>query len=218
MQKIRLIIAFTLLISLTLASYAMEPENLEVLKQKLIQYHDSGHYAQDQKSSIKQAISYLKVRLAERKHKPYAIVLDIDDTALSDYPNLLQLRFGGTLEQLAEAEGKGNNPVIEPTLKFYQFAEENHIAVFFISGRNEKYRAATVTNLENVGYKKWEGIFLKPANYNKASNGPFKAYMREKIEKLGYDIVLNVGDQMSDFVGGHEDKTIKLPNPYYLIP
>jgi len=31
-------------------------------------------------------------------------------------------------------------------------------------------------------------------------------------------IVLNIGDQQSDLVGGHADKAFKLPNPYYLIP
>jgi hypothetical protein len=30
--------------------------------------------------------------------------------------------------------------------------------------------------------------------------------------------VLNIGDQASDLRGGHAEKTILLPNPFYSIP
>ena len=35
---------------------------------------------------------------------------------------------------------------------------------------------------------------------------------------LGYDIVANFGDQLSDLTGGFADKTFKLPNPMYFLP
>ena len=37
------------------------------------------------------------------------------------------------------------------------------------------------------------------------------------IEKHGYDIVANVGDQQSDLDGGHADGDFKLPDPFYFI-
>jgi predicted secreted acid phosphatase len=46
----------------------------------------------------------------------------------------------------------------------------------------------------------------------------YKANTRKHIESLGYDIVLNVGDQWSDLQGGHADYTLKLPNPTYFLP
>ena len=33
-----------------------------------------------------------------------------------------------------------------------------------------------------------------------------------------YDIVANFGDQYSDLIGGHADRTVKLPNPTYYLP
>ena len=46
----------------------------------------------------------------------------------------------------------------------------------------------------------------------------YKASTRRHIEKLGYDIVLNVGDQWSDLQGGYADRVLKLPNPTYYLP
>ena len=51
------------------------------------------------------------------------------------------------------------------------------------------------------------------------SAADFKAPEREWIEgKLGYTIVVNVGDQWSDLAGGYSEGGFKLPNPFYHIP
>ena len=59
---------------------------------------------------------------------------------------------------------------------------------------------------------------MKPNNYAQASVVPYKSGARAKIVAMGYDIILNIGDQNSDLAGGYADKDIKLSNPYYLIP
>jgi hypothetical protein len=46
----------------------------------------------------------------------------------------------------------------------------------------------------------------------------YKGATRAHIESLGYDIVANFGDQFSDFSGGFEDRTFKMPNPNYFLP
>jgi len=46
----------------------------------------------------------------------------------------------------------------------------------------------------------------------------FKAPERRKIAEQGYAIILNVGDQESDFKGGYAERTFKLPNPVYYLP
>ncbi len=46
----------------------------------------------------------------------------------------------------------------------------------------------------------------------------YKSATRQYIESLGYDIVANFGDQYSDFSGGFEDRTFKMPNPSYFLP
>ena len=46
----------------------------------------------------------------------------------------------------------------------------------------------------------------------------YKSATRGYVESLGYDIVGNFGDQFSDLIGGHADRTFKLPNPNYFLP
>jgi hypothetical protein len=46
----------------------------------------------------------------------------------------------------------------------------------------------------------------------------YKSLTRERIESLGNDIVLNMGDQLNDLAGGFADYTAKVPNPMYYIP
>jgi hypothetical protein len=50
------------------------------------------------------------------------------------------------------------------------------------------------------------------------SAADFKTPIRERIEKEGYTIIANVGDQSSDLAGGHAEMTFLLPNPFYRIP
>jgi acid phosphatase len=58
---------------------------------------------------------------------------------------------------------------------------------------------------------------MRPAN----STGPVstrKTASRKDIEKRRFTIIANVGDQNSDLVGGHAERTFKVPNPFYFIP
>ena len=204
------------------SSYAKEPKNIELCKATLIQYHDSGEYQKDQAKVINKAMQYLKTRLENNKklssNKKMAIVLDIDETSLSNYADMIKMGFGGTLAQIIDAENEGDDTVIAPTLKLYQYAKANHVAVFFITGRTEDAREATEKNLTSAGYKNWDKLILKPNDYKEKTAAIYKTKTRADIENQGYDIVLNIGDQHSDLVGGYADKGFKLPNPYYIVP
>lgn len=201
-------------------SFAKELKNLTLVKETYIKYHDSGEYQKDQTKVTDQAMLYLKNMLAseQKKHsnKKLALVLDIDETSLSNYTDLLSLDFGGTKEQRSEVGDK--DTAIQPTLELFRYAKANHVAVFFITGRKEHSRNITIKNLMATGYNNWDGLILKPENYNERSVMPYKTSARDDIEKQGYVIILNVGDQESDLAGGHARKTFKLPNPYYFIP
>jgi len=210
---------FFLTISL---SQAAEQRNLDLIKQKLIHYHDSGEYQKDMARVIQQANAYLKARLAKNKTKhlnqKLAIILDVDETSLSNYSDMVKLNFGGSLNEIEAMEGKGADPAIEPTLELYQFAKTHGVAVFFVTARKESYRLSTVSNLENAGYKPYDGLYMKPLDYHEKSMSAFKTKVRKQITEQGYSIVLNLGDQKGDLRGGYAEKAFKLPNPYYLVP
>jgi acid phosphatase len=199
---------------------AKEPANLAIVKQELVRYHDSGEYNQDINTVATEAQRYLESRLAHpiAADKKPAIVLDIDETALSNYPSMIKLGFGGTLEEIRQNENKGVDPVLEPTLKLFRYAEAHQVAIFFLTGRKEYERQATIENLEKAGYNHWNGLILRSKAYEKAPAAEYKTAMRKQLIEQGYDIILSAGDQDSDLAGGYADKTFKLPDPYYLIP
>ena len=142
-----------------------------------------------------------------------AIVLDIDETSLSNYSGLVASGFTSAGTVAPAASGTGT--AIAPTLQLYKDAKAHGVAVFFVTGRPDQIADITATNLKNVGYDQgWDGLQFKPSDQGVEA---FKAAARAAIEAKGYDIVLNVGDQESDLDGGHADQAIKVPNPYYFI-
>src|SRR5204862_230405 len=106
---------------------------------------------------------------------------------------------------------------IKPVLALVRLARDRGVDVFFLTGRPERLRAATEANLRAAGYG-WGGVILKPDDLTTKSAADFKAPERKKLQDLGYTIIVNIGDQMSDLDGGFAERTYKLPNPFYFIP
>jgi hypothetical protein len=151
-------------------------------------------------------------RLPERIAGKPAMVLDIDETSLSNYAGLDATNFTGA--GLVPGAATGTSPAIAATLELYRYARERGVAVFFITGRPEIARIPTEANLRGVGYTQWDGLTFKPSRLETVE---YKAGERRKISEQGFDILLNVGDQESDLAGGHADRAVKLPNPFYFI-
>jgi predicted secreted acid phosphatase len=219
-MKIKHFLLAVLLLLSTFTCLGGDPPDLATIKKQLIEYHDSGEYYRQIDAVIKEAVYYLQFRLNQnarlKNQMKLAIVLDIDETALSNYTDMLHLNFGGTLEEINDLANDGHNTAIPGIKALYNFASQHHVAVFFVTGRKEYQREATERNLKTVGYAHWDGLFMK-ANDSQQPLSLFKAVMRKQIIKMGYDIVLNIGDQLSDLDGGYADMNFKLPNPYYRI-
>ena len=176
----------------------------------LIAYHDSGQYESDLASVDGAAQEYLNAHLSAKA----AIVLDIDETSLSNFAGLLASGF--TAEGTVATAVSGTGTAIAPTLALYRDAIAHHVAVFFVTGRPSEIQEITETNLRNVGYDEgWNGIYFKPTE---ADTEQFKSSTRAAIKKSGYRIVVNVGDQQSDLDGGYAQRDFKLPDPFYYIP
>jgi phosphoglycolate phosphatase-like HAD superfamily hydrolase len=159
-----------------------------------------------------------RARAAHHGHGPkrLALVLDIDETSLSNYSAIKadEFRFG------TNSQNEATNEVgvkIPPTLDLYNDAKSRGIAIFFITGRRENTRAHTESNLKREGYTTWSQVVLKPDS-STDSTIAYKSGARAAIEKQGYKIVANVGDQYSDLAGGHAEAAFKLANPFYFLP
>jgi len=190
--------------------------NIAIVKGMIREYFSSGRYNEEIQAVCDQARQYLADNVDRHKGKSLVMVLDIDETCLSNYPHVKDYDFG----YLPEAWGgwilSGKSPVIQPSLDLFKFAGEKGIEVFFISGRLESEREATVRNLQQAGFSNWKGLILKP-NGNPSTSLSFKSYQRQQLTNSGYYILVNVGDQYSDLEGGYSEAVFKLPNPLYFV-
>lgn len=201
-----------------------EPENLGAIKQRLIEYQSCARpncYVPQMEHQIDVAVGFLKQSVAAAKPgEKLALVLDIDETSLSNWAVELHDDFGYIHADSDMCIAVWCGRAIPGTLRLYKEALAANVAVFFITGRPETQRADTAANLKAEGYGKWEHLYLRPVDHAKGeSAAAYKSGDRAEIVRQGYRIVLNVGDQMSDLEGAPmADHSVKLPNPFYLIP
>ena len=204
-----------------------QPANVGDAKIVALNYKTSGQYDRDLAAVAAEAQSWLAKR-APAVARP-ALVFDIDETVLSNWPVIQRDDFGrpiaGPCDLAADApcgwaawDQLGVDEAIAPSLALYRSAVAAKVAVFFITGRPENQRAATERNLARVGYIGYSQLYMVPNGAHFPSAADFKAPIRAQIEQQGYTIVANVGDQPSDLAGGHAEKTFQLPNPFYRVP
>jgi hypothetical protein len=174
--------------------------------------HDAGVYDK----GIAEIDYLADAYLAHQAGRRVAIVLDVDETSLSNYGAIEADNFTfGPNRQAAVTNEIG--VAIKPTLDLFNLARSRGIAVFFLSERRENARDHTTSNLLREGYSDWTQLILKPDDSTQ-STVEYKSSARESIEKQGYRIVATIGDQYADFAGGHVGIGFKLPNPYYFVP
>ena len=202
-----------------------QPENLGDLKFEAREYKRSGAYDRDLAAVAAAAEAYV-VRRAGEVVRP-ALILDIDETSLSNWPEIEANDFGYIangpcwLPQgpcgVRAWEQMGRAKAIAPTLALFNAAKAKGVGVFFITGRHETQRAATAANLRAAGYRGWSALIMRPVGLRPASAADYKSAERAKIAAKGFTIIANVGDQPSDLAGGHAERSFLLPNPFYRI-
>jgi len=198
--------------------------NIYDAQRAIDEYVDSGRYAADVDAVVSQARAWLESRAPAVK-KP-AIVLDVDETSLSNWP---AYRANGWVRimsgdcdldkgpcNIRKWQESARATALPSTLALAQRAEQLGVAVFFITGRPADERAATERNLREQGYD-FQGLVLRPAGVYRSAVD-FKAPARCAIEREGYTIILSLGDQRSDLEGGCSERGFKLPNPVYFLP
>jgi HAD superfamily, subfamily IIIB (Acid phosphatase) len=201
------------------------PLNIDKVKEVLLAYQ-AENYDGDVAAVFATARAYVEQR-AGQVSKP-ALILDIDETSLSNWPNIKANNFGfirdGACDVLPNGPCgfkawilQGVAPVIMPALNLFNAAKANGVAVFFITGRRDSERQATLWNLDRAGYEGWAKLTTRPDDDAHATVEAFKGEERRKLAEVGYTIIATVGDQESDLGGGFAECTFKVPNPFYFI-
>ncbi len=211
------LLALAAVLALPARQLAVEPDNLDTAKGEIYRYINSGSYAKDLGAVTLKATKYLAKRLNKpvKPGEKLAIVLDIDETALTNVPHFMANDFGYVPAVWSRYVASAQAKAIVPVQVAYDMAVRANVAVFFITARTEAQRPGTEKNLRDVGYDAWAKIYYKPAE-PADSVRRFKTGIRKQLVAEGYTIILNVGDQESDLAGGYAEKTFKLPNPVYL--
>lgn len=197
--------------------------NLDKLKDELKQYHactcTCGCSTKDLDLQAARAIAFLRQRTARAgAQEKLALVLDIDETTLSNYAEMEKAGFAYDAKVFNDWVESAQAPAIPGTLRLFHEAKRLGVRVFFLTGRPEAQRAATEKNLRTQGFDGWAGLILRRAGQEKLTAEDFKSAERGKIVGQGYRIVLNVGDQWSDLKGQPEaEYSVKYPDPYYFL-
>lgn len=218
-----------------------EPDNIDLFKKKLLYYRCTSYDA-DVARVLGDAQRWVAAR-AVQVQRP-AIVPDIDETSLSNWPRIIKDDFAYIPNGRCELDKPGDPcgdldwqqsglaTAIEPTRKLYDLARCHNqpptcvkTDVFFVTGRREAMHNGelasvwTLRNLKAAGFDaiERENLYMRGPQ---ATDGvsDHKMLARSDIESKGYTIIANVGDQQSDLVNGHAEMTFKVPNPFYLIP
>jgi hypothetical protein len=204
------------------------PINIGTIKPLLVDYH-AKFYNDDVAAVFSSAQKFMEQNAAQSKRP--VIVLDIDETSLTNWPNLAADDFGfvagGACDVLPAGPCgfnqwifKASAEAIEPALKLFKAAKLRGVGVIFITGRPDSQRDATVINLEHAGFDGWTELRTRPDRDPRPTVQQYKMEERIAVEKEpeGYTIIANIGDQISDIDGGHGGCTFKVPNPFYFIP
>ena len=173
----------------------------------------------------------LKELLKQPTDKPYSIVLDIDETVLSNIPFQVKMVKDGTAfnpklwdEWVQKAEAKP----VAGAKEFLQFADKNKVQIYYISDRTDAQVDATIKNLEAQGLPvqgRDHLMFKKEGDKSKEGR-------RQEVLKHT-NLVMLFGDNLVDFAefstkseadrdkmfeqlkAEFGDKFIIFPNPMY---
>ncbi|MCS0634923.1 hydrolase [Streptomyces sp. LP05-1] len=157
---------------------------------------DYGVWQRDVAVAVAAARSYLEERTSARPGERRAIVLDIDNTSLeTDFHHFWEFP----------------TPAVRPVLELARYAKSRGTDVFFVTARPGILHAPTVLNLRAVGFPV-AGVYVRdlPDLFEEVS--AYKTASRADIEAKGYTVIANIGNRPTDLVGGHAERTFKLPD------
>src|SRR4051812_18898796 len=192
-----------------------QPLNIDLIKQQLL-YYRCAHYDREVAAVYSEAQRWIQMRAPQvsQGSKP-AIVLDIDETSLSNWTRILHDDFAyirdGACDLSKQHEACGDNawqesglaPAIQPALDLFNFAKCSiqppgttctRVAVFFVTGRFQSAAAqkSTEDNLTKAKYRDWDGLYMRDPATKGQPVSEHKTKARIDIESKGFTIIANI--------------------------
>lgn len=158
-----------------------------------------------QKAAEYNALCYQAYNIAKQRideaitaghKKPLAVITDIDETVLDNSPYAVHRALQGkdyTPDTWYEWTDKAIATPLSGSLDFFNYAAAKNVTVFYITNRDERERAATLSNL-----KKYKYPFADDEHLVLRQTASSKESRRQSVADK-YEIVLFLGDNLSDF-------------------
>jgi acid phosphatase len=214
MKKYLMQSTITIILALFVSCSSEKPVNLTVARSEVNEYYKSGKYDEELNNVIKEA----KNKFEELEYnKNSVVIIDVDETALSNYELAEQMGFGYVYEMNKKWNAEMKASAIPQVKELYNFLIEKGIKIIFLTGRNIPEYEVTYGNLIKAGYTSFDTLITQREHEYNLSAQEFKSSKRAELTEKGYDIIGTVGDQWSDLRGHHHGIQVKVPNYLYLI-
>lgn len=151
----------------------------------------------------------LDLLLQKQYDKPLAIVTDIDETVLDNSPYQVHQALQNAEysdSSWMEWTAKVDCDTVPGALSFLLYAKSKGVAVFYITNRLERERAATLKDLQRWNFPdaRSEHLTMKTTTSGKES--------RRKQVADQFEILLLLGDNLSDFSAVFDKKPMEERN------
>ncbi|MFG2896837.1 HAD family acid phosphatase [Streptomyces zaomyceticus] len=157
---------------------------------------DYATWLRDVAAVVAEARPYIEERSENAGREKQAIVLDIDNSSLeTDFHPFWELP----------------TPAIAEVRDLVRDAHGRGVDVFFVTARPGIIHSLTGWNLKKAGYPV-DGLYVRSLPDLFAEVSAYKTEKRAEIEAKGYTIIANIGNNTTDLVGGHAERTFKLPD------
>ena len=133
---------------------------------------------------------------------PPAVILDVDETILDNSGYQAWMTLRGTTFDPKTWNAYVNTVMslaVPGALEFARYADAKGVKVFYVSNRTAEEEPATRKNLEKLGFPMGGGVDTMLMTRKQPDWGSAKGTRRAFVAK-SYRILLNVGDNLGDFV------------------
>ena len=204
---------FMLIVMFGCSSKTKTPQNPEMIhNQELLNATLWYQTAAEVKALYHQGYNLARLRLDEdlkkKSEKKRAVVVDIDETIIDNSPYQAKIILENVEypkywnEWITSESAKALPGAVE----FLTYADKKGVEVFYITNRKTVEQAGTLHNLQKLGFpvKDNSHLLMRETENNKTG--------RRDIISKEHRIVLLIGDNMNDFTGLYEKKSVKERN------
>lgn len=189
--------------------------NLSDAKRNVNAYYTNGTYEQELAEVLDKAASQINDIRSENNS---VVIFDLDETSFNNFEQIKKYDFGFDFNTWENWIQQGAAPPIVPVRNFYNTLKQKGFKTVFLTGRNENQYNATLKNLKEAGYAGYDTLIVRRTAEMNLPAGEYKLAKRNELTTKGYHIVMNVGDQASDFYGGTNGIVVRVPNYIYSFP